>query len=217
MFKPKLTQRQKQVLDLVTQYINEEGFAPTLTEMMGELDITTKKGVAFHLDALEKKGYISRTGESRGIILRDQSMDGFIKIPLLGFANCGTPLALAQEDYMGEITVDEKLLKGNRKIFGVEMKGDSMDKKVINGVPLHSGNYALIAKEVPVGNGDVVLAMVDDAATIKTFKKDGKTVVLYPESSNPVHKPIYVKSDVGDSFINGKVMAVLNNPMTQAL
>ena len=217
MFKPKLTQRQKQVLDLVNRYLKQEGYAPTLTEMMGELDITTKKGVAFHLDALEKKGYISRTGESRGIIVRDQSMEGFIRIPLLGFANCGTPLALAQEDYRGEITIDEKLLKGNRKVFGVEMKGDSMDKKSINGVPLYSGNYALIAKNVPVVNGDVVLAMIDEAATIKTFKKDGQTVVLYPESSNPVHKPIYVKSDVGDSFINGKVMAVLSNPIANVM
>jgi repressor LexA len=213
MFKQKLTSRQKEVLNLVNRYIKEEGISPTLSEMMEELNISTKKGVAFHLDALEKKGYITRTGGSRGILVADNTMPGFIKVPLLGFANAGTPLVLADEDYAGELTIEEGLLQGNRKVFGLEIKGDSMDKKVLNGIPLHNGNYAIVAKDTNINNGDVVLAVINEAATIKTFKKEGGTVVLYPESSNPNHKPIYMKADGDVSFINGKILTVLTNPM----
>jgi len=214
MFKQKLTNRQKEVLDLVNKYIKAEGISPTLSEMMEELNISTKKGVAFHLDALEKKGYLTRTGGSRGIIISDHSMPGFIRVPLLGFANAGTPLVLAEEDYSGELTVEESLLGGNKKVFGLEIKGDSMDRKVLNGISLQNGNYALVAKDTNISNGDVVLAVINNAATIKTFKKEGNTVVLYPESSNPVHTPIYMQADSENSFINGKVLTVLTNPMS---
>jgi len=214
MFKQKLTNRQKEVLNLVKDYIKAEGVSPTLSEMMVELEISTKKGVAFHLDALEKKGYLTRTGGSRGIIVTDNSIPGFIKVPLLGFVNAGTPLVLADEEYNGELTVDENLLHGNKKVFGLEIKGDSMDRKVLNGIPLQNGNYALVAKDTNISNGDVVLAIINDAATIKTFKKEGDTVVLYPESSNPIHTPIYMQANSENSFINGKVLTVLANPMS---
>jgi repressor LexA len=213
MIKPKLTQRQKQVLELVNKHIKDFGYSPTLSELMDELDISTKKGVAFHLDALEKKGYLSRTGESRGIIISQSNLRGFLNIPLLGYANAGTPLALAKEEYIGELTVDEKIVKGRRKVFGLEIKGDSMDKKVLNGVPMFNGNYAIVAKDLEIEDGDVVLAVINDAATIKTYKKEGKNIVLYPESTNPVHRPIYIEDD-GESFINGKVLTVLSNPTT---
>lgn len=211
MLKPKITQRQKQVLDFVNQYIKDEGCSPTLSEMMEELNISTKKGVAFHLDALEKKGYISRTGESRGIVVLGAILKGFISIPLLGYANAGTPLALATEQYIGELTVDERIIKSKKKVFGLEIKGDSMDRRSLNGIPLQSGNYAIVVKDLDVRDGDVVLAVINDAATIKTYKKEGRNIVLYPESTNPVHRPIYLHED-SDAFINGKVMTVLSNP-----
>lgn len=213
---PNLSKRQKVVLDLLKDSLKTNGYAPTLTEMMEVLGISTKKGVAFHLDALEKKGYIYRTGEARGISLVQGDSNMFISVPILGFANAGTPLVLAEEEHMGELSVDKNILKGKKKVFGLEIKGDSMDIKSMNGVNMQSGNYALVVRDAQVNNGDVVLAVLDGAATLKTFKREGDTVVLYPESSNPVHKPLYMKQG-DDSFINGKVMTVLSNPLAAAL
>lgn len=209
--KATLSKRQAEVLSLLKDSITTEGYAPTLTELMEQLGVSTKRGVAFHLDALEKKGYIYRTGEARGISLIESESDSFISIPILGFANAGTPLVLAEEENIGELTVDKNILKGKKKVFGLEIKGDSMNRKKLNGITMDNGNFALIVKDAQINNGDVVLAVLDGAATIKTFRREGDTVVLYPESNNSVHKPIYIKAD-DDSFINGKVMTVLSNP-----
>lgn len=211
MLKTSLSKRQAEVLSLLKEYMSLNGYAPTLTEMMGELNITTKKGVAFHLDALEKKGYIYRTGLARGIQLVQSVSEMFMTVPILGFANAGTPLVLAEEEHMGELQVDKKFLKSAKKVFALEIKGDSMNQTKLNGVDMQSGNYALVVRDAEVRNGDVVLAVLDGAATLKTFKREGDTVVLYPNSDNPVHKPIYIKAN-DDSFINGKVATVLSNP-----
>ncbi|GAB4157122.1 MAG: transcriptional repressor LexA [Candidatus Dojkabacteria bacterium] len=206
-----LSKRQKEVFDKLSLYIEANGESPTLAELMGILNISTKKGVAFHLDALEKKGYIYRTGGTRGITLVAKESEGFVSIPILGFANAGQPLVLAEEDNLGEVMVDKKLIKPNRKVFGLEIKGDSMNRRMINGIPLANGNYVLVAQNVEVHDGDVVLAVIEDAATIKTIKHEKNMVVLYPESTNPNHKPIYISSR-DNSFINGKVLTALSNP-----
>ncbi len=187
-----------------------DGESPTLSELMIETGIKTKKGVASHLDALEKKGFIRRTGDARGIrLLLDETGD-FLAIPLLGYANAGEPLIKAEEEFLGELMVDQKLIKRKRKVFGLELRGDSMDTKVMNGVPMDNGNFVIVSKESQVADGDVVLAIINEGATIKTYKKEGGILVLYPESSNPIHKPIYVDSSRGQ--IVGKVITVLNNP-----
>lgn len=213
----RLTLKQKEVLDLVRNSIDQNGYAPSLTEMMEELGLSTKRSVAFHLDALEKKGMIYRTGEARGIrLIQNNTGGGFIPIPLLGFANCGEALMVAEEEDNGEILVEETILKGKRKVFGVELRGDSMDQRRLNGINLANGNFAIVVKEEEVRTGDVVLAIIEGGATIKSFKREKGMIVLYPESSNPRHKPIYVKeSDMDSAMIAGKVLTVLSNPSTE--
>lgn len=208
-----LTGKQSEVLDLIRQSYDRDGHAPSLTEMMNDLGLSTKKSVAFHLDALERKGYIVRNGRARGINLTS-SVDGdFVSVPLMGFANAGEPLMTAEDQYLGELTVDRKLLKKNRKVFGVELRGDSMDRRKLNGIPMKNGNYAIVAKDVEIHNGDVVLAVINHGATVKTFKREGNLVALYPESTNPIHKPIYVDSG-NSAYIAGKVLTVLSNPLS---
>jgi repressor LexA len=207
-----LTQRQMEALTIIKESLKSKGMAPSLGEMMEEMDISTKKGVVSHLKALEKKGYIIRTGGERGINLTEEiENDNFISVPLLGFANAGEPLMTAEDEYMGELTVDKNILKGSKKVFGVELRGDSMNKKELNGVRLDNGNYAIVAKDTEVKNGDVVLAVIDEGATVKTFNKENNLVVLYPESNNEIHKPIYIDEN-RDTYIAGKVVTVLSNP-----
>lgn len=209
-----LTQKQQKVLESIQSYMVENEQPPTLSELGDMLGIKTKRGVVKHLDALEKKGFLYRTSKPRGIVLTSATGDQMdtLSIPVLGFANAGRPLVFAEEDIVGSIKIDRDLIKDSRKTFALVVKGDSMNLRHVNQVPILDRNYVIVEKDSNYSDGDVVLAVVDNAATIKTFKRSHNSVILYPESSNPVHTPIYLKDDVA-GFINGKVIAVLENPV----
>jgi repressor LexA len=210
-----LTEKQQRVLDTLRGYYTDHEEAPTLSELKDMLGIKTKRGVVKHLEALEKKGYLNRSSKARGIMLIEHLNADTLSIPVLGYANAGKPLVFAEEDIIGSIKVDKHILKKHVKkgdIFGLIVKGDSMNMRTINKVPLLERNYLIVDKSAEYMDGDVVLAVIDNAATIKTFKKSQNSVILYPESSNPIHSPIYLRDDV-EGFINGKVIAVLENPM----
>ncbi len=206
-----LTSKQRIVLDALSSYLEENGEAPTLAELQEILGIKTKRGVAKHLEALERKGFIYRSGKSRGIMLENSLNSEMYDVPILGYANAGQPLVFAEEDIVGSIKVDKDIIKNKKNIFALVVKGDSMNMRTINKVPIVDKNFILVQKESSYDNGDVVLAVIDNAATVKTFKRSDNSVILYPESNNPVHTPIYLRDDV-HGFINGKVIAVLENP-----
>lgn len=207
-----ITRRQEQVLEVIQNYIEQNSLAPTLAELKRILGISTKRGVVKHLEALEKKGYIYRTGGYRGINLVDREKEAMMSIPILGFGNAGAPLVFAEEDIIGSIQVDKDFIKSEDNHFALIIKGDSMNMRTVGKVPIADGNYVIVKKGVEVRDGDVVLAVIDNAATIKTFKKSSNSIILYPESNNPVHTPIYLKDDI-EGFINGKVIAVFENPV----
>lgn len=209
----KLTSTQQKILDIIKSSIENKGTPPSLGELQEELGISTKRGVVNHLKALEKKGMIVRTSEARGIKLTENIFGQFImNVNILGYANAGAPLVYAQEETLGVLRVDKSLLPVSKDMFALEVKGDSMNKRIVNGTQLTNGNFAIVAKNHPVKNGDVVLAIIDECATIKTFRKDRNMIVLYPESTNLVHKPIYLSPSEEEELIYGKVVAVLDNP-----
>jgi repressor LexA len=207
-----LTSKQKYVLDTIKSYIEDNDESPTLLELQMLLEIGTKRGVVKHLEALENKGYVYRNGKPRGIVLTDPDyLTNTYGIPVLGYANAGAPLVFAEEEIVGTIHVDKNLIKSDADTFALIIKGDSMNMKTIDKVPLADGNFVIVQKGIPFTNGDPVLAVINNAATIKTYKKSQNSIILYPESSNPIHTPIYLRED-NDGFINGKVLAVLENP-----
>jgi repressor LexA len=211
---PLLTSKQDKVLKIIRDFYLDNGYAPSLTELQELLSITTKRGVVNHLIALERKGYIMRTSEPRGIhLVEDEEpiYEYLIGIPVLGYANAGTPLVSAEEENMGVINVHRDLLKKKKDLFSLIIKGDSMNKKIVNGELLSNGSYLIVQKDAEINDGDVVVAIIDNSATVKTYKKSGNMVILYPESSNIKHKPIYLNKD-SESMINGKVIKVLENP-----
>jgi repressor LexA len=206
-----LTAKQLHILEVLKKFVEENDEAPTLSELQEILNIKTKRGVAKHLEALDKKGYIYRTGVPRGIKILSGNNSHTLGIPILGYANAGYPLVIAEEEIIGSIQVDKDMLKKTGDIFALIVKGDSMNMRTINTIPIENNNYVLVDKSGNYSDGDVVLAVVDNAATIKTFKKSSNTIILYPESDNPIHTPLYLKED-NNAFINGKVIAVLENP-----
>lgn len=209
---PYVTEKQQRVLTVIRDFYLENGYAPSLSELQQMLRINTKRGVVNHLNALEKKGFIIRTSEARGIqLIEEEEYEYLIGIPILGYANAGTPLAIAEEDRLGVLHIDKNLLKTKKDLFALVVKGDSMNQKIVNGKYLKDGSYILIGKDVEVKNGDAVVAVLDNSATVKTLKYDGDMIVLYPESDNPKHNPIYLDK-FSNSLINGKVLLVLDNP-----
>jgi repressor LexA len=218
----KLTKRQEKVLNLIRDFFLQNNQAPSLGELQEMLGFKSKRGVVNHLIALENKGYIIRTSEPRGIQILDSQDDDnnivyeyLIGIPIFGYANAGTPLAVAEEDWIGKIKVDKSILgkKSNKELFALIVKGTSMNKRVLEGETIEDGKYIVIDKDAEVQEGDTVVAIIDNSATVKniSFKNDDM-VVLYPESNDSKHQPIYIDSN-SDFLINGKVIKVLNNPM----
>lgn len=211
---PLLTSKQDKVLKIIRDFYLDNGYAPSLTELQTLLNISTKRGVVNHLIALERKGYIMRTSEPRGIhLVEDEEpvYEYLIGIPVLGYANAGTPLVSAEEENLGIINMQRKLIKGKKDLFSLIIKGDSMDRKVMDGKLLTNGSYLIVQKNTEIDDGDVVVAIIDNSATVKNFKRSKDMVILYPESSNPKHKPIYLDKN-SESMINGKVIKVLENP-----
>ncbi|MFA7142462.1 MAG: transcriptional repressor LexA [Candidatus Dojkabacteria bacterium] len=218
----KLTNRQEEILSLIRDFFLENGYAPSLGELQSKLGFSSKRGVVNHLSALENKGYIIRTSEPRSIQLLDGNDDAnleyeyLIGIPIFGYANAGTPLVMAEEEALGILKIDRNLIgrKSKENLFGLIVKGDSMNERVLDGIKIEEGNYLIVDKDAKVEEGDAVVAIIDSSATVKNISfKTEDVVVLYPESDNPTHQPIYIDSD-SNFMINGKVIKVLDNPMT---
>ncbi|MBI2356832.1 repressor LexA [Candidatus Dojkabacteria bacterium] len=207
-----LTEKQVKVLTTIRDFFLEQGNAPSLSELQQLLRINTKRGVVNHLEALEKKGYILRTSEPRGIrLVEEEEYQYMIGIPILGFANAGKPLAIAEEDRLGLLHVDKTLLTHKSDLFALIVSGDSMNRKIIDGKQMKDGSYIIVSKEAEIYNGDTVVAVLDNSATVKSYKKDEDMIILYPESDNPIHQPIYL-DQYSNSLINGKVIKILERP-----
>ena len=112
-----------------------------------------------------------------------------IKVPLLGEVACGIPI-LAVENVQAEIPISTKMLKRNSNYFLLRASGDSMDLAGIN-----HGDLVLLKQEQTARNGDLVLALIDDEATLKEFNRTGNMVVLKPKSTNESHQPIILTDD----------------------
>lgn len=112
-----------------------------------------------------------------------------IEIPLIGSVSCGLPI-FAEENIEAKIPISTKLVKKANDYFLLRASGDSMNKKGIN-----SGDLLLIKQQQVAENGDLVLALIDDDATVKEFINNGNIIILKPHSTNPKHQPIILTSD----------------------
>lgn len=212
-----LTQKQKIVLQAIKTYFTEHGEMPTVREIKSEtgklgLKLKSLRSFFLYLNALEEKGYIERTSEDRGILLKGVNADSFIQVPVFGASSAGAATMFADQYIEGYLRVSKRLVK-DRNVFAVQVSGTSMNKAKVNGKTIQSGDFILVdgtTKEYR--NGDRVLVVIDGLATVKTYRSlDGKMIALLPESTDKIHKPIFLTPE--DNFvINGKVIDVLKMP-----
>jgi repressor LexA len=180
-----LTDRQKQVISFIADFIKKHSYSPTIREIADHFEISVK-GAHDHITALRKKGHLKHTDKrsrTMGLIhLRPEDAD-LISIPLLGSVAAGVPI-LSEENFDGNIMLHRSMFKKNKKYFALKVKGDSM-----SGAGILEGDTAIIEKQNTVRNGEIVVAVMDEAVTLKRFYKENTRIKLQAE--NPAYKPMY--------------------------
>lgn len=197
-----LTIRQESILRFVEEFAGEHGYPPSLRDICARFNIKSPKNASKHLAAIERKGFIKRPPNiSRGIsVVRETLMGGdAVSVPIAGRVRAGAP-HMAVEDISGRVMLDARFFKC-RGAFILKAEGDSMI-----GAGIEDGDYLLVRPGSGVLNNDIVVAVINDEATVKRFFKEGEAVTLKPE--NPDMSPIHVKE--GQEFrIAGKVVSVI--------
>lgn len=193
-----LTQRQKQVLQFITSYTDDNGFPPSQREIARHLNVSGTLPVMKHLGALERKGYIKRESVNRGISLV-RPVNRSVSLPVVGVVRAGH-LSPAIEDIQGHFSVDPMAVKGDDCFF-LRVRGDSM----IN-AGIFDGDLAMIRPQQTAGNKDTVVAMIDGEVTLKWFYREQDHIRLQP--ANPAMEPIIIRPEDGELSIVGKVIGV---------
>jgi repressor LexA len=203
-----LTDRQREVLNVVCEAIQQNGVPPSLNEIRDALGINSLRGVTDHLDVLERKGWLRRAG-SKGsarnwqvIGMEDSRPDPVaqaIALPLYGEIAAGIPID-GQRQVEDHIPVPPELVGNGGECFIFRVKGDSMI-----GDAICDGDLAVLQSLTTARSGDIVAVMVDGEATLKHYVKIGSRIELH--SSNPIYDPIPVTHE--NSQIVGKLVGLM--------
>lgn len=192
----KMTAKKQQILDFIRDYIKEQGFPPAVRDICKGVGLKSPSSVHVHLQSLQRMGYLERRdGKTRGlnVIAPQGSVKSIPTVPILGRVAAGTPI-LAAEDIEGYVPYDDA--NSGYEHFALRVRGYSMKNAGI--MP---EDIIVVRKQENAENGDIVVALIEDEATVKTFSKKNGKVWLMPE--NEEFSPI----DGTNAAILGKVVA----------
>lgn len=200
-----LYNRQRQILDFISQYIQSHGHSPTLVEIAKALGVSSLATVHEHLEAMEKKGTIKRyTGAVRGIEILDKTAASrmethpAIELPVLGYIAAGQPIE-PFIDPNATFSVPPSMISAKKRNFVLQVKGESMIEAGI-----YDRDYVVVEQTESAINGEVVVALLDNGfATLKRYFKEATRVRLEP--ANSTMSPIFVTK----VRIQGKVVGVI--------
>ncbi len=194
-----LTAKEQRVLEYVQQTIENEGYAPSVRDICASLGIRSTSTAHLYLRKLSEKGYIRKNdGKSRAVSLENTRYSGterIIRVPLLGRVTAGVPITAIQ-NYDGYVDYPSSMSSTYSNLFALRVIGESMkDAGILDGdlVVVESRQYA--------EDGDIVVAMIDDEATVKRYFREKDRIRLQPE--NQTMSPIYAR----DVTVLGKVIA----------
>ncbi len=197
----KISKKQQEILEYIKDEILKRGYPPAVREICNAVGLSSTSSVHAHLETLEKNGYIRRDPtKPRAIEICDDSFQmvrtEMVSLPVVGRVAAGSPI-LAQENIEQYFPVPAEMVPYGEPSFVLKVKGDSM----IN-VGIYSGDQIFVQSCNTARNGDTVVALIDDSATVKTFYKEDNHIRLQPE--NDTMDPIIVD----DCQILGKVFGV---------
>ena len=181
MSQGKITDKQKEILEYIKEMILKKGYPPAVREICEAVHLKSTSSVHSHLESLEKNGYIRRDPtKPRAIEILDDDFAltrrEVVNVPVIGTVAAGTPI-LAEQNIEDYLPIPAEMLP-NKEVFMLKVKGNSMIEAGI-----YSGDKVIVAKQPDAENGDKVVVLVDDSATVKTFYKENGHFRLQPENS----------------------------------
>ncbi len=225
MAKKGLSERQKNILAYIQEYVAEFGRPPTIREIGGAVNISSTSVVNYNLTKLKERGLLERDAEvSRGLRLTEkvaetagqarqavtqavEKVSNMFRVPLIGNIVAGSPIEVGNGDFSvydeeDAIELSASMIPGRHDdLFALRVSGDSMIDAMVN-----DGDIVIMRQENDARNGDMVAVWLsDDTTTLKYFYREGNKIRLQP--ANPTMDPIYV--DREDVQVQGKVMMVL--------
>lgn len=197
-----LYRRQRQIIDFLSQYIQRNGYSPTLQDIASAIGVSSLATVHEHLAALEKKGVIKKyEGSVRGIELLDRSVPHDVQgveLPIMGYIAAGRPIEPYTETDAA-YQVAPSMVTGKKRAYVLQVRGESMVEEGIL-----DGDYVVVEEEAEVRDGDIVVALLDNGlATLKRFFKETTRVRLEPANSKM--SPIYASK----VQIQGRVVGLI--------
>lgn len=203
MAKRKISAKQQEILDFMKLQILKKGYPPTVREICIAVNLRSTSSVFSHLNKLEKEGYIRRDpAKPRAIEIVDEAFNkerkdmNIVNIPIVGQVAAGKPI-LATQNIESYFPMPSEYVPLN-PCFMLKIKGESMKNAGI-----FDGDTIMVEEQNTANDGDIVVALIDDSATVKTFYKESEFIRLQPE--NDSMSPIYVK----ECRILGKVFGVM--------
>ncbi|MBI3892513.1 MAG: transcriptional repressor LexA [Candidatus Wallbacteria bacterium] len=202
-----LTGRQRAVLDYLVTHIQSTGLPPTIREIGQEMGVSSTNSVFRHLRELERKGFISHNPEKArsihvvGLQEIARLRDRLRRLPVLGRVAAGKPILAQAEETGRHLDLDETIF-GPEAAFALEVQGESMIEAGIQ-----EGDLVIVRPQQTAQDGDIVVALVGDDATVKRFRRRGSEIVLEPENSSM--RPLVFAPDSGGFTIEGKVVGVI--------
>ena len=200
MAQGKISAKQLEILEYIKSQILERGFPPAVRDICEAVNLKSTSSVHSHLETLEKNGYIRRDPtKPRAIEILDDSFNlmrrEIVNVPMVGRVAAGEPI-LAEQNIENYFPIPMEFMP-NKQTFMLQVKGESMIKAGIL-----DGDYVLVEEQKTAHNGEMIVALIEDGATVKTFYKEEGIIRLQPE--NDTMDPIIVP----DCMILGKVIGV---------
>jgi repressor LexA len=193
----KLSVRQASILEFIQQKLDERGYPPSVREIGEAVGLKSSSTVHAHLKQLQKKGYIHRDPTKPRAIEMIGNNTAIVRVPIVGRIAAGEPI-LAVENIEDTFPLPVSFLNTNKKVFMLAVRGNSMIKAGIL-----DGDYIIVRQQNTADDGDIVVALLGEEATVKRFFKEKSGIRLQPE--NDEMKPIKSK----DVVVLGKVTGVL--------
>lgn len=187
--------RSEEIFEFMQKFISENGYSPTVREICASCNVKSTATAFTYLKSLADRGVINKVdNRNRAVSLKQ----GVVNVPLIGTVAAGQPI-FATENYEGVYSIPSNFFTGE-DLFMLNVKGDSM----IN-IGMYDGDKIVVRKQETADNGDIVVALVDDSATVKRFFKRNGKIILHPENDNMED---FVYTDVR---ILGKVIGLMRN------
>lgn len=187
------------IYEFIVDYIRREGYPPAVRDICEGIGIRSTSTIHGHLRRLQQAGRIEyQAGKRRAITIPSVETDRVVNLPLIGTVTAGVPI-LATENIERTLPFSAEFFDDKGEVFALRVRGDSMV-----GAAILDGDYVIVRKQQTASMGDIVVALIDDEATVKTLANQNGQVVLRPE--NPRYSPI--PFDHPDCQILGKVCGV---------